>query len=350
MRVVLADPPAYTPAYDHELAAALARAGADVTLLTSRFRYGDVPAADGYTRDESLYRLSTRLGERHLRLAVKALEHSVVLARLGVAGADILHMQWLAAPQADAWLLHSRAPLVLTAHDLLPRRTAQRLRTWRRLFGRFDRVITHSERGRRTLAAFGVPEEKLRVIPLPASRSEVVRGDDGRTVLALGVIRPYKGLPDAIESVCRIDGARLLVAGDPRIPLDELRRAAGDRVEWRLGYLSDTEVGRALSETTVAVLPYSAELDQSAVLLQALGAGIPAVVYDVGGLGELVGAFSAGRVVPFGDVDALTAALRELLDDAGALAEARAGAARLRDELTWERSAAAHLALYRELL
>ena len=30
------DPPAYTPPYDHSLAAALARAGADVELLTSR--------------------------------------------------------------------------------------------------------------------------------------------------------------------------------------------------------------------------------------------------------------------------------------------------------------------------
>jgi hypothetical protein len=40
MRVLLADPPAFTPWYDHELAAALARAGADVELATSRFRFG----------------------------------------------------------------------------------------------------------------------------------------------------------------------------------------------------------------------------------------------------------------------------------------------------------------------
>jgi len=33
MRVLLADPPAFTPTYDHELAAALARAGADVELV-----------------------------------------------------------------------------------------------------------------------------------------------------------------------------------------------------------------------------------------------------------------------------------------------------------------------------
>jgi len=52
VRVVLADPPAFTPRYDHELAAALARAGAEVELVTSRFRFGEAPPADGYRRSE----------------------------------------------------------------------------------------------------------------------------------------------------------------------------------------------------------------------------------------------------------------------------------------------------------
>ena len=52
MRVLLADPPAFTPPYDHALASALARAGADVELVTSPFRFGDAPAADGYRRSE----------------------------------------------------------------------------------------------------------------------------------------------------------------------------------------------------------------------------------------------------------------------------------------------------------
>ena len=67
-------------------------------------------------------------------------------------------------------------------------------------------------------------------------------------------------------------------------------------------------------------------------------------------LGEVVRRFEAGRVVPSGDVGALTAALCELLDDPSALAAARTGAARARDELTWDAAAAAHLELYRELV
>ena len=48
-----------------------------------------------------------------------------------------------------------RGPAVFTAHDLLPRRTAHREDLWRRLLGRFDRIVVHSERGRETLAALG---------------------------------------------------------------------------------------------------------------------------------------------------------------------------------------------------
>ena len=105
-----------------------------------------------------------------------------------------------------------------------------------------------------------------------------------------------------------------------------------------------------LGRSTVALFPYRPEIDQSGALLQALGAGVPAIVYDVGGLAEPVRAFGAGRVVAAGDVEALADALRELLSDPAALAAARAGAERARKELTWDASAAAHLALYQELL
>jgi glycosyltransferase involved in cell wall biosynthesis len=131
------------------------------------------------------------------------------------------------------------------------------------------------------------------------------------------------------------------------MPLDGLRDAP--RTEWRLGYLPPAELDRALADATVAIFPYRAELDQSGAMLQALGAGVPAVAYDVGGLAEPITEFGAGRVVPAGDVDALTEAARELLGDPAALAAAREGAERARAVLTWDAAAAKHLELYREL-
>ncbi len=347
MRVVLADPPAFTPAYDHELAAALARAGADVELVTSRFRFGEAPAADGYVRRELFYPLSSRLFRRsRLRLPLKVAEHPFGLVALRARRADVLHVQWL-VPELDVRLLRPNLPSVFTAHDLLPRRTARKQQVWRRLLQRFDRVVVHSERGRETLAGLDIDAT---VIPHPVFPSDPERRDDGRTVLCFGVIRPYKGLSDAIEAVRRLGDTRLLVAGDPLEPMEPYREAArGLDVEWRLGYLPPAEVDRALGEATVAIFPYRPELDQSGAMLRALGAGVPAVAYDVGGVAEPIRRFGAGRVVPAGDVGALASAVHELLCDRDALEQARAGARRAREELTWDAAARAHLALYGEL-
>jgi glycosyltransferase involved in cell wall biosynthesis len=349
MRVVVADPPAYTPPYDRSLCAALARAGADVELVTSRFRFGAVAEPVGYEAHEWFYPLSSRMNGARLRLGVKAVEHPLGMARFAVAKPDVLHVQWLGAPELDRWLFHPRSPAVLTAHDIIPRRTLTKTAMWRALFDRFERIVVHSERGRGRLAAFGVPTEKLRVIGHPVFRSDVDRRDDGRTALCLGLIRPYKGTEDAVEAVLRVDEARLLVVGDPRVPLDVLVHVAGDRAEWRLGYLPDADLRHALSEATVGLFPYREEIDVSGALLQVLGAGVPAIVYDIGGLGELVGRFGAGAVVPAGEPEAMADALRRLLTDSEALASARHGAERAREELTWDASAAAHLDVYAEI-
>jgi glycosyltransferase involved in cell wall biosynthesis len=345
VHVVLADPPAYTPSYDHELAAALAHAWAEVELVTSRFRFGDAPEPDCYRRSELFYPASSRLFRRsRLRLPVKMLEHPLGMARLARLRADVVHVQWLSLPQADRYLLRARAPLVFTAHDLLPRRTAAKVELWRRLFERFARIVVHTERGRAALEELGVASDRLRVIPHPVFARDVPRRDDGRTLLFFGVIRAYRGLDDAIDVAARA-GARLIVAGDPVESVDGDR----DHVEWRLGYLSEAEVDRAHGDATVALFPYRPEIDQSGSLLRALGAGLPAVVYDVGGLAEPVRTYGAGRVVPSGDVAAMATAVRELLADPQALAAARDGALRAKEELTWDRAAQAHLDLYREL-
>jgi glycosyltransferase involved in cell wall biosynthesis len=347
MRVVISDPPAFTPVYDHELAAALARREVDVELVTSRFRFGETPDPDGYQRSEPFYPLSSRLFRRsRLRIPLKAAEHLPGMATLLLRRPDVLHMQWLAAPELDRLVFRPGVPTVFTAHDLLPRRTARKRELWRKLLARFDRVVVHSERGREALADLDVTAT---VIAHPVYASDPPRADDGRTLLCLGTIRPYKGLGDAIAATKRVEGARLLVAGDPVEPVNGFRNQAGDRAEWRLGYLPQAELERALGEATIALFPYRPELDQSGALLQALGAGVPAVAYDVGGIAEPIERFGAGRVVQAGDVEALAEAARELLDNPVALDAARTGARRARAELTWDAAAEAHLRLYREL-
>src|SRR5262249_56058704 len=60
VKVQVVDPSAYTPPYDHALCAALAAAGVEVELVTSRFPYAQVQPPDGYARRELFYRRALR--------------------------------------------------------------------------------------------------------------------------------------------------------------------------------------------------------------------------------------------------------------------------------------------------
>ncbi|HWT90678.1 MAG TPA: glycosyltransferase, partial [Solirubrobacterales bacterium] len=115
MKVQLVDPSAFTPPYDRALAAALARAGAEVELLTSRFLYGPVPPAEGYRVRELFYRRSAARGlDAPARLPFKAAEHLPDMLRFRRAvDADIVHYQWLTLPPLDARLLPPLRPRVM---------------------------------------------------------------------------------------------------------------------------------------------------------------------------------------------------------------------------------------------
>lgn len=346
--MVLIDPPAFTLPYDHALARALAGRGIEVELVTSPFRFGAPPDPRGYAVQELFYPLSSRLFARSpLRLPLKAAEHAAGLLRLRGIPGDVRHVQWAPLPQLDVRLMPAGPRSVITAHDILPRRTAARVDLWRRVYRRFERVVVHSEHGAARLREeVGVPAERVRVIPHPVFPGTVRRADDGRTLVFFGLIQRYKQLEHAVEVASRL-GLRLVVAGDPLYDIESLRRRPG--IEWRIGYHSDAQLDALLAEATVALFPYRPELDQSGALLRALGSGVPAACYDAGGIAEPVRRFGAGVVVAQDDLDGLVDGVRRLLADPDALARARAGAERAAAELTWDAAAAAHVSVYEEL-
>ena len=103
MRVHIVDPSAYTPPYDHALCRALAAAGADVELYTSRFAHGAVAAPEGYAPRELFYPLGAHVGDARARRAVKLAEHvpDMLRYRRAARAADVVHFQWLAVQHLD---------------------------------------------------------------------------------------------------------------------------------------------------------------------------------------------------------------------------------------------------------
>jgi glycosyltransferase involved in cell wall biosynthesis len=367
VRIALLDPPSYSPAYDHHLASALGRRGHEVELLTAPFAFGEPPEPDGYRRRELFLPLSGRLLRRaprsRLRFLVKGAEYLPSVLRLvrGVNALrpDVVHVQWLALPRYDLrWLARMRRnrPLVLTAHNVLPHvgeaDAAQRVR----LYSAFDRVVVHTRGGVQQVEGFGVPPERIVRIPhgtFDAPPETSIQPPSGRTLLFFGLIRHYKGLSVLVHALEEIPDARLIVAGDPLDPIEDVKRLAWragveDRIEWRLGYVPSEEVESLMREATVTVFPYLSGESASGALSTALGHGRPAVVTEV--LGETVREYGAGLVVPPADPRALAEAINRLLDDPAALEEAFLGTERARRGLSWDSIAEAHERLYSDLL
>jgi glycosyltransferase involved in cell wall biosynthesis len=366
VHVALVDPLATTPPYDHELASALARRGHTVDLLTSPFPFGPVSAPVGYRRDELFLAASGRIlrgnPRTRLRLPLKALEYPPSVARLWLRlrglRPDVVHVQWLPLPSVDLrWLRRIDRPTVFTAHHALPRDEGAELDARLKVYDAVDRVIVHSRGVLDELVARGVARERLAYVPHPAFAGSANGRPDpptGSTLLFFGLLRAYKGLDVLVRALPLVPGARLVVAGDPLDPVEPVRRLAeetgvADRIEWRLGFLPEAEVDDLMREAAVVVLPYR-RTDASGVLATAIGHGRPAVVTDVGSLGETVRDFGAGEVVPPGDHEALAAACSRLLGNPKALDAAYRGALAAREALTWDAAAEAHERVYEEVL
>ena len=368
MRVQLVDPSAFTPPYDRSLAAALARAGAEVELLTSRFLYGAVPEPQGYRVRELFYRRAAERGlDASARRPRKALEHIGDMRRLRrELDGDIVHYQWLTFPGLDALLLPGAGPRVMTAHYLLPPRPSRRqVARARRAYGRMDAVIAHSENSARRLRdEVGIDPAKVRVIPhgafdyltrLPDEKPlpPELEGAEGPVILFFGLLRPYKGIDTLLEAFRSVAGAELWIVGDPRLDLAPLRALAEGckgTVRFLPRFVEDTEIAPIFRRADLVVLPYL-DAEHSGVLYTALAFGKPLVLSSVGGFPELAARHGAARVVPPGESGELGQAMAELAGDETRRNELAAAARRAAEgEYSWEAVASQTLALYEDLL
>lgn len=251
--------------------------------------------------------------------------------RLLTRRTDIVHLHWpdlTFLSGGKRWLTAARLTLfsaalgiarwrgtrvVWTAHNLIAHeeRSTPRLRAWyRRMLVRdLDAIICLSEDGARSLRdthpdLSGVP---VSVIPHGHYRDDYAFGvgrDDARrtlgvaegevVVVSLGQIRPYKNLPQLIETFRALPDAdralRLVLAGRPaddalRAEL-ERARAGDDRVILEFGHVTDERMVLWLAASDLAALPYR-RIDNSGSAILALSAGRSVLAPRLGGLPEL---------------------------------------------------------------
>jgi len=191
-------------------------------------------------------------------------------------------------------------------------------------------LITPSAYLRELVVGWGVPAERVTVLPNPAppapelrAREELRRqfGLDGPTLAFAGRLTAQKSLDLGIEAARRA-GVALVIAGDgpDRAALERLGHARF------LGPLPRDRVLELFRAGDAALLSSSWENFPHTVV-EALAVGTPVIATATGGVAEVVRDGENGLVVPPGDVDALTAAIERFFADGELAARLRANAA-----------------------
>ena len=280
-------------------------------------------------------------------------------------------------------------PLVVTLHTVLSEPTLHQLRVLTELCKQAERVILMTETAKRLLVQIeACPVHKIRVVPhgapvqLGQRRAEHAAGRrpfyltpmpggfeqlQSRFLLStFGLLSPGKGLETAIAALPSIierhPEVLYLIAGrtHPQVTRREgeqyrlmLERRVvdlglGDHVEFDDRFLSVDELADLLAATDVFVTPYrNREQIASGALTFAIAAGCAAISTPYW-YAEDVLASGAGRLVPFGDAQALADAVCEYVEQPEALEAARGEARRIGEGLAWPSVAEAIAAVLHE--
>jgi N-acetyl-alpha-D-glucosaminyl L-malate synthase BshA len=178
------------------------------------------------------------------------------------------------------------------------------------------------------------------------------RPDQERVLVHASNFRPVKRVADVVRAFAAIRRelpARLLLVGDGPDREHALAVAADLGCQDKVEHLGMQEHLEAILPQADLFLSSSETESFGLSMLEAMSCGVPCVSTAVGGVGEVLG--DTGRLVPFGDPDAMARTALELLGDEPLLAALAAGARqRAVDAFATDRIVAQYEALYARVL
>ncbi|QOK21957.1 glycosyltransferase family 4 protein [Janibacter indicus] len=321
----------HTTTLAHELEAA----GHDVTLVSWSHLYPsffypgeqsvpssgdpDVPPfprtvrALSWARPDSLVRAGRRLREVDIIIVVHVIPPVVPL-----------HLTLLRAAGVGRTAMTGRGPRsVVIAHNVLPHEPhpgdAALMRTF---FRRVDAVVVHSAEQSRLARELDAEHVVVTDLPPHLPGGDPAERPDHRgpaRLLALGLVRGYKGIDVLLRAMLRVPDVTLTVAGEIWGDAgDEIRRLAEhrslrDRVEIHSGYVPAERIAPLLAQHDVLSLTYRSATASQNVLLAHQHA-LAVLASDVGTFGDQVRDGVDGYLVPPEDEDAIVEVLQRLVD------------------------------------
>ncbi|MFI5585596.1 glycosyltransferase [Amycolatopsis sp. NPDC051758] len=350
-----------------ELAAALTRAGHDVTVHT----HHQAPGEPAELRAPQGYRV------------VRGPVHEDDLPGTGEFGGflrdrwaadrpDVVHAHsWTSGLAAALAANTTGTPVAHTFHGL---GVAEQRHLGARETGPADRVRMERLLARRaglvlatggdevfTLAGFGVPRSRISIVPGGVDLERftpdgpVARRRAAHRLVAVGPVVPRKGFDLVLAALARLPDTELVIAGHPE-PAEAARLRAladrltvGHRVSWP-GRVSRADLPALLRSADVVVCAPRYE-PFGLVPLEAMACGVPVVATAVGGLTDTVVDGVTGLLVRPNQPKELASRLRRLLEDPALChAYGTAGHDRVVARYSWDRVAADTLRAYRQLV
>jgi len=286
---------------------------------------------------------------------------------------DVLHVQFTAPPFCPC-------PVVVSIHDLsfehLPQTFNRRSRTQLRLTVRHSarrsaRILCLSQHTRRDIIeSYGIEPDRVSTIPLAApehfgpikdnrdlQRVRHTYGIDGDYILSVGSIQPRKNLARLIKAYAALRGScsadklpKLVLVGKCAWLYDETLRTldeAGVKDTVILtGYVPQADLPALYSGALCFVYPSYFE-GFGLPPLEAMKCGAPVIVGDRTSLPEVVG--DAGLTVDPFDVDAITGAIKRLMDDLDLRKNLSVKGQERASAFSWHDTARKTLAIYQEV-
>lgn len=210
-------------------------------------------------------------------------------------------------------------------------------RRQQRLFHRYAGVVVASDHMRREYLRYDLPEQRVHTIPLFAAASGDLAPAQGTPIdiLFLGRMTPLKGTAALMAAARHAAAAlgrslRVVLAGDgpDRRGLEREAGESDGRVSASFpGWVDARERAALLSRASLVAIPSIWPEPFGLVGLEASALGVPAVAFDVGGIGEWLTHDVNGRLAdPAGGSAALGDAIAAILSDAALRARLSAGA------------------------
>jgi len=181
--------------------------------------------------------------------------------------------------------------------------------------------------------------------PGPSRRERFLIPEGGRVVLFVGGLdraHAFKGVNELLSSCAKLDETtHLMIVGDGDLKESYEAKARdlgiANRVHF-LGKIDQASLVDAYRSADVFAFPSTNSAEAfGLVALEAQACSVPVVASDLPGVRTVVKRDETGRLVPPGDVEQLTVALRDLLDDTGERERMSQNARKHAEQYSWDR-------------